>query len=158
MHDYTRHVHRTRVAAETLQIDVGLHGNTLDEKVVQLETCFEELKRKRLLPHPEPMACSGSPDVSTVRPQNACMGQTPFLVPGQAMQSMPPMQSVPPMQNGQHRPHIQGMSADMFQSMQLGIQSSAPTQMAALQRQAPVVGSMLQQLRPQQPRPPQHFS
>lgn len=158
MHDYTRHVHRTRVAAETLQIDVGLHRNTLEEKVVQLETCFEELKKKKLLPRPEPTACSGSTDVSTVRPQNACMGQTPFLVPGQAMQSMPPMQSVPPMQNGHHRPHIQGMSADMFQSMQLGMQSSAPTQMVASQRQAPMLGSMPQQPRPQQPRPPQHFS
>lgn len=153
MHDYTRHVHRTRVAAETLQIDVGLHGNTLEEKVARLETCFEELKRKKLLPRPEPMACSGSPDVSNVQPQNSSVGQTPLLVPGQPMQTMPPMQSMPPMQNGQPRPYIQGMPADTFQSMQLSMQSMAPTQMVAPQRQATTIGSMSQQ-----PRPPQHFS
>lgn len=144
MHDYVRHVQRTRVAAESLQIDAGLHRDQLDEKVFRLETCFEDLKRKKFLP-PEPMVRSAFPNVSPMQPKNASVGQTPFVLRGQPIQNMPPKQNMPPTQTGQHRPHMQSMPV---QNVQVGMQSIAPAQMVAPHQQATMRGPMPQQVRP----------
>lgn len=53
LQDYVRQVHQTRSAAESVQIDVGLLRQRLEERMVSLESYFSDIKMKKLMPNYE---------------------------------------------------------------------------------------------------------
>lgn len=110
LQDYVRQVHQTRSAAESVQIDVGLLRQRLEERMVSLESYFSDMKMKKLMPNYEciedTQRLTGSMKEQLVQATQlpvTHMQQGPRPVQTQPVQNVPPAQA----------PIIQNLSPQM---------------------------------------------
>merc|ERR1719284_1182872 len=113
-----RQVHQTRAAAEAVQIDMGSIRNQLEERIMKLDSQFQDLKLKKPLQSYEQKCIEG---IGT-----GLTSSTPQQIQQTQQTSMPPIQTMPPTQQVQQTSMPPTHTMPPMNSLQQG--QSMPTQ------------------------------
>lgn len=129
-----RQVHQTRAAAEAVQTDMGSIRNQLEERIMKLDSQFQDLKLKKPLQSYEQKCIEGiGSGLTSSTPQQIQQTSMPpiqTMPPTKQVQqtSMPPTQTMPPMNSLQQGQSMPTQSTRMPQGVVQQLPKPVPAQ------------------------------